>query len=184
MSEKEKMLNGEMYYAPDEELSEERIKVKEMTYDYNLLRPSQKKEKEVLIRKILGRAGKNIWIEAPFQCDYGYNIEVGDNFYSNHNLLILDCAKVRIGNNVFIGPNVSFYTAGHPINAKERNTLYEFANKITVGDDVWIGGSVSILPGVTIGSNVVIGAGSVVIKDIPSNSIAVGNPCKVIKNIK
>ncbi len=184
MSEKDKMLNGEMYYAPDKELAAERIKVKEMNYDYNLLRPSQSEEKERLLRKILGKAGKNLWVEAPFQCDYGYNIEVGDNFYANHNLIILDCAKVKMGNNVFIGPNVSIYTACHPIDAEERNTFYEFAKPVSIGNNVWIGGSVTILAGVTIGDNVVIGAGAVVTKDIPANTVAVGNPTKVIKNLK
>lgn len=182
-TEKEKMLSGQHYYAPDEILAQERVNAKNMTYDYNLLRVSQKEEREALLRKILGKAGKNLWIESPFQCDYGYNIEVGDNFYANHNLLVLDPAKVKIGNNVFIGPNVGIYTACHPVDARERLTFMEWAEPVTIGSDVWIGGSVTILPGVTIGDNVVIGAGSVVIKDIPSNSVAVGNPCRVVKSL-
>ena len=182
-TEKEKMLNGEMYDATDETLYKERETVKNLTYDYNLIRRSDKDKRDKIIREILGKAGKNLWIESPFQCDYGYNTEIGDNFYSNHNLIILDCAKVKIGNNVFVGPNTGIYTACHPIDAKERMTFLEWAEPITIGNDVWLGGNVTILPGVTIGDNVVIGAGSVVTKDIPSNCVAVGNPCKPIKKL-
>lgn len=123
-------------------------------------------------------------IEQPFLCDYGYNIHIGDNFYANHNLVILDGATVKFGDNVFVAPNCGFYTAGHPIDAAERNKGLEYARPITVGNDVWIGGNVCVLPGVTIGDDCVIGAGSVVVKDIPPHSVAVGNPCKVIKKIK
>lgn len=182
-SEKEKMLNSELYDATDESLYKERETVKNLTYDYNLIRRSDKDKRDALIRKILGKAGKNLWIESPFQCDYGYNIEIGDNFYSNHNLIILDCAKVKIGDNVFVGPNVGIYTPCHPIDAKERMTFKEWAEPVTIGDDVWLGGNVTILPGVSIGNNVVIGAGSVVTKDIPSNCVAVGNPCKPVKSL-
>lgn len=182
-TEKEKMLKGELYDETDDALYKEREIVKNLTYDYNLLRRTEKEKRDELIRKILGKAGKNLWIESPFQCDYGYNIEIGDNFYSNHNLIILDCTKVKIGNNVFVGPNTDIYTPCHPIDAKERMTFKEWAEPVTIGDDVWIGGSVTILPGITIGSNVVIGAGSVVTKDIPSDCVAVGNPCKPIKNL-
>ncbi len=183
LTEKEKMLKGELYDATDESLYTERETVKNLTYDYNLIRRSDKDKRDELIRKILGKAGKNLWIESPFQCDYGYNIEIGDNFYSNHNLIILDCAKVKIGDNVFVGPNVGIYTPCHPIDAKERMTFKEWAEPVTIGSDVWLGGNVVILPGVTIGDNVVIGAGSVVTKDIPSNCVAVGNPCKPIKSL-
>ena len=183
LTEKEKMLKGELYDATDESLYTERETVKNLTYDYNLIRRSDKDKRDELIRKILGKAGNNLWIESPFQCDYGYNIEIGDNFYSNHNLIILDCAKVKIGDNVFVGPNVGIYTPCHPIDAKERMTFKEWAEPVTIGSDVWLGGNVVILPGVTIGNNVVIGAGSVVTKDIPSNCVAVGNPCKPIKSL-
>ena len=118
-------------------------------------------------------------IESNFFCDYGYNISVGENFYANHNLVILDGAKVEFGDNVFVGPNCGFYTAGHPIDIKSRNEGIEYAKPIKVGNNVWFGGNVSVMPGVTIGDNVTIGAGSVVTKDIPSNCVAYGNPCKV-----
>ena len=184
MSEKEKMLLGEIYDANyDEELMNERIKAKDLCYEYNHLKPSQTNERIEIMKKILGKTKDNFLVEQSFECDYGYNIEIGENFYSNHNLVILDANKVVFGDNVFIGPNCGFYTAGHPLDAETRNKGLEYAKPIKVGNDVWFGGNVVVLPGVKIGNNVVIGAGSVVTKDIPENSIAVGNPCKVIKNI-
>lgn len=183
MTEKQKMISGELYLASNKELIKERSFAKSLTYKYNLLKPSDEKKKYKIIKKLFGKTGKNFWIESPFQCDYGYNIEIGENFYSNHNCVILDCAKVKIGDNVFFGPNVGVYTAGHPLQAHERNTLLEFAKPITIGNNVWIGGGVSILPGVTIGDNAVIGSGSVITKDIPSDFLAFGNPCKPIREI-
>ena len=184
MTEKEKMLLGEIYNSNyDKELIAERIKVKDLCHAYNALMPSQEKERRELLLKILGKTKNNFLIEQPFVCDYGYNIEIGENFYSNHNLVILDCNKVKFGDNVFIGPNCGFYTAGHPIDATTRNQGLEYAKPITIGNNVWFGGNVCVLPGVTIGDNVVIGAGSVVNKDIPSNCVAVGNPCKVMRKI-
>lgn len=184
MTEKEKMLAGEIYNANfDKQLIEERQKAKELCYKYNLVRPSNIKKRENIMKKILGKTNGNFLIEQPFICDYGYNIEIGENFYSNHNLTILDGNKVKFGDNVFIAPNCSFYTAGHPVDAETRNKGLEYAKPIEVGNNVWIGGDVVVLPGVKIGDNTVIGAGSVVTKDIPSNSVAVGNPCKVIKQI-
>ena len=135
------------------------------------------------LKKLFNKTGNDFLIEQNFQCDYGYNIEIGENFYSNHNLVILDPAKVTFGNNVFIGPNCGFYTPEHPIKAEERNKMLEYAKPITVGNNVWFGGNVTVLGGVTIGDNSVIGAGSVVTKNIPSNCVAVGNPCRVIKTI-
>lgn len=137
-----------------------------------------------LLKSFLGKTGNNLIIEPPFACDYGYNIEVGENFYANVNLVILDGAKVCIGDNAFIAPNVGIYTAGHPLDAEQRNRGLEYARPVTIGHNVWIGAGVNILPGVTIGDNTVIGAGSVVTKDIPSNVLAVGNPCRVVKEIK
>ena len=185
MNEKEKMLAGEIYDANNDiNLINERIKAKDLCYEYNNLRPSQVKERKEVMKKILGKVGGEFLIEQPFICDYGYNIEIGKNFYSNHNLTILDANKVEFGDNVFIGPNCGFYTAGHPLDYKTRNKGLEYAKPIKVGNNVWFGGNVTVLPGVEIGDNSVIGAGSVVTKDIPENSIAVGNPCKVIKRIE
>ena len=136
-----------------------------------------------LVKGLFGKTGKELWLEPPFHCDYGYNIEVGEQFYANFNLTILDVAKVHIGDNCFIAPNVAIYTAGHPIHPEARNSMYEYGIPITIGDNVWLGGNVVILPGVTIGDNAVIGAGSVVTKDIPASVIAAGNPCRVIRPI-
>lgn len=168
----------------DPALIAERLECKELCRDYNDLRPRETEARDVLLRKILGNAGVQLLIEQPFYCDYGYNIHVGNNFYANFNLVILDEAPVTFGDNVFIAPNCGFYTAGHPIDADERNKGLEYARPITVGDNVWIGAGVTVLPGVTIGDNCVIGAGSVVVKEIPPYSLAVGNPCKIIKTIK
>lgn len=185
VNEKEKMQNGLLYDANyDKELAEERIKCKNLCYEYNALAPGETEKRKELIKKILGSVRKNFLIEQSFQCDYGYNIEIGENFYSNHNLVILDPAKVTFGDNVFIGPNCGFYTAEHPLDAETRNKGLETAKPIKVGNNVWFGGNVVVLPGVTIGDNTVIGAGSVVTKNIPSNVVAAGNPCKVIKQLE
>lgn len=167
----------------DEELIAERKVCKELCYDYNSLRPGETQKRNELLHKLLGNISGDILIEQPFLCDYGYNISVGLNFYANHNLVILDGAPVTFGDNVFIAPNCGFYTAGHPIDSTERNKGLEYALPITVGNNVWIGANVCVLPGVSIGDNCVIGAGSIVVKDIPANSVAVGNPCKVVKTI-
>ncbi|MCB2294606.1 sugar O-acetyltransferase [Clostridium algoriphilum] len=183
MSEKEKMLHGKPYKASGEELVSERQYAKEMIFDYNMLHPNEDCKKNEIIKGLFHNIGKNFYIEPPFRCDYGYNISVGENFYTNYNCTILDCAKVTIGNNVMIAPNVSIFTAGHPIHPELRNQSIEYAFPINIGNDVWIGGGVIVNPGITIGDNVVIGSGSVVTKDIVSNSIAVGNPCRVIREI-
>ena len=184
MTEKEKMLRGEIYDANyDKELIEERLKIQDLCYEYNKLKPSQIDERTKLIKNIIGKTKEKFYIEQPFICGYGYNIEIGENFYSNHNLVILDSNKVKFGDNVFIAPNCGFYTAGHPLDVERRNKGLEYAKPITIGNNVWIGGNVVVLPGVTIGDNTVIGAGSIVNKDIPSNVVAVGNPCRVIKQI-
>ncbi|MDU1891446.1 MAG: sugar O-acetyltransferase [Dysgonomonas sp.] len=183
-SEKEKARNGELYDANyDQELIAERDACKELYYTYNSLRPSQREERHELIRKILGKTGNSFKIEQPFYCDYGYNIEIGENFYMNMNCVILDEAKVIFGDNVFVAPNCGFYTAQHPLDVEQRNKGLEYAHPITIGNNVWIGANVVVLPGVTIGDNAVIGGGSVVVRDIPSNVVAVGNPCRVLKKI-
>lgn len=177
------MLAGLPYKAWLDGLIEERTECRLKIREYNQLRPDEHERRDELVRAIFGKAGENINIEAPFRCDYGTNIEVGKNFYANFNCTILDVGKVTIGDNVLLAPNVSIYTAGHPIHPDSRNSGYEYGIAITIGDNVWIGGNVIINPGVTIGSNVVIGAGSIVTKDIPDNVIAVGSPCRVIREI-
>ena len=180
-TEKEKMLNEEFYDASGEELTKERERSKELCYEYNHTRPSEEGKLKEIIKKLFKKTGEKYKINPPFFCDYGYNISIGENFHSNYNLIILDVCEVSFGNNVFIGPNVGIYTAGHPVNVELRNNGVEFGKKIKIGNNVWIGGNVSIMPGVTIGDNVTIGAGSIVTKSIPSNVTAFGNPCKVHK---
>ena len=183
MNHKDRMLAGLPYRAWLDGLDQERLENKKKIYAYNNLRPEDHEGRDALIKAIFGKTGQKIFVEAPFRCDYGYNIEVGENFYANYNLVILDVGKVKIGDNAQIAPNVAIYTAGHPIHPDSRNSGYEYGIPITIGDNVWIGGNTCILPGVTIGSNVVIGAGSVVTKDLPDNVIAAGNPCRVIREI-
>ncbi|MBR2524069.1 MAG: sugar O-acetyltransferase [Clostridiales bacterium] len=183
MNHKERMLANLPYKAWMDGLPDEHLENMKLIYEYNNLPPQEKEKKDQLIRQILGKTKGWINIEQPFHCDYGYNIEVGENFFANYNLVILDVARVRIGDNVQMGPNVAIYTAGHPIHPDSRNSGYEYGIDITIGDNVWIGGNTCIMPGVTIGRNAVIGAGSVVIKDIPDNAIAVGNPCRVVRFI-
>ncbi len=156
---------------------------KELCYDYNQVRPSKRAELHERLAQIVGSCGKHAHVCPPFWCDYGKNVHLGENFYANHGLIILDGAPVTFGRNVFIAPNCVFSTAGHPVDAARRNEGLEYALPISVGDDVWFGMGVHVCPGVTIGSNVVIGAGSVVTKDIPSGVVAVGNPCRVLRAI-
>ncbi len=183
MTEREKMLAGMTYDAFDDDLKEARIRAKLLCRKFNDLFPDEVEKRTELLKELLGKTGKIIWVEQPFLCDYGDNIEVGDNFYANYNLVVLDCAKVTIGDNAFIAPNVGIYTAAHPIVAEQRNSGMEFAAPITIGNNVWIGGGTQICPGVTIGDNTVIGAGSVVTKDIPANVVAAGVPCRVLRKI-
>ena len=184
MGIKDEMLSGELYDANfNMELENDRLRAKDLCYEHNKIKPSELDKREQIIRKLLGETKNHFRIEQPFLCDYGYNIEIGENFYSNHNLIILDANKVKFGNNVFIGPNCAFYTAGHPLDAETRNKGLEYAKPIEIGDNVWFGGNVVVLPGVKIGNNTVIGAGSIVTKDIPPNVVAAGNPCKIIRKI-
>lgn len=184
MTEKEKCITGQLYNANyDNELIAERMTCKEICHDINNLRPSQTEKRNLLLKKLLGKTGTQFEILPPFYCDYGYNIEIGENFFANHNLIILDGAKVSFGDNVFIGPSCGFHTAGHPLNVEQRNAGLEYALPIKVGNNVWMGANVTILPGITIGDNSIIGAGSVVTKDIPANVVAAGNPCRIIRHL-
>lgn len=180
-TEKEKMLAGELYLANCDELVRDRDRAKDVLFEYNNLRPSASERRTELLKQFLGSTGQQLLIEQPFYCDYGYNIHVGENFYANMGCTILDEAKVTFGDNVLLAPNVSIYTAGHEVNIAHRVAGWEYAYPVAVGNNVWIGGSVVILPGVSIGDNSIIGSGSVVTKDIPANVIAVGNPCKVLR---
>lgn len=180
-SEKEKCRLGLLYDANnDPELIAERLAIKQKCHEYNHMSPLLTDERTATLREILGTTGESFIIEQPFYCDYGYNIHIGENFFANFNLVILDEAPVTFGDNVFIAPNCGFYTAGHPLEIDLRNAGLEYARPITVGNNVWIGANVTVLPGVTIGDNTTIGAGSVVTRDIPSNVVAAGNPCRVL----
>lgn len=184
MTQKEQMMNGLHYSAEDMQLLKELNETKDVIHRYNALIPSQTEEKKALLKSLLGHIGDDeIIINQPFYCDYGSQISVGRRFFANFNFTVLDEAPVTIGDNCFIGPNVSIYTACHSTDPVERNARKEWAEPVTIGDNVWIGGSVTILPGVNIGSNTTIGAGSVVTKDIPENVVAAGNPCRVIKEL-
>ena len=183
MTQKERMLAGLPYKAWLDGLSEERMACRRKLHAFNLLPPDEEEQAQRLLLELLGKTGRDPWINAPFHCDYGWNIEVGDNFFANYNLTILDVGKVTIGSNVQFAPNVSIYTAGHPLHPDSRNSGYEFGLPVTIGDNVWIGGNVVLLPGVTVGSNSVIGAGSVVSRDIPEWVVAVGSPCRVVRRI-
>ena len=168
-------------YNPEYE--REISKCKDKCFKYNQLNPNDRENQRKLLAEILGKAGKNAIITPPFWCDYGYNIVVGDDFYSNHNLIITDGAAVTFGDNVFIAPNCCFTTAEHAIDPELRKKGVEIAKPINVGNNVWIGAGVTVLPGVAIGDNTVIGAGSVVTRDIPSGVVAVGNPCLALRDI-
>lgn len=183
MTEKEKMLSGALYMAPDAELSAMNRRARRLTRLFNQTTENIFDERIALLRELLGSAGKNVWVEPTFHCDYGSNIHVGDYFYANYDCIILDICPVTIGDHVFFAPRVCIYTATHPIDATVRNTGLEYGKPVSIGNNVWIGGSTVINPGVSIGDNTVIGSGSVVTKDIPSNVIAAGNPCKVLRPI-
>ena len=181
MTEKQKMLMGIIYNAEETSLIEERNRAKSLTKQYNESRQEDRDYRKYLMGQIFGKLGQNVHLEAPFYLDYGYRTTIGDDSFSNFNLTILDGGGVEIGNRDFIVPNVGIYTDNHPTDARRREKGYEWALPVKIGNKVWIGGGVTILPGVTIGDNTVIAAGSVVTQDVPANVEAAGNPCKVIK---
>lgn len=184
VDEKIKRDEGELYKpVSDEQLMKELIRAKDLCFKYNSISPLDVENRNKIINDLIGVVGENVNIMPYFWCDYGYNIEIGDNFFSNHNCVMLDCAKIKFGSNVFIGPDCGFYTAGHPVSVSQRNAGIEYAKPITVGNNVWIGAGVRVMPGVSIGSNVIIGAGSVVTKDIPDGVVAFGNPCRVHRKL-
>jgi len=181
-TEKEKMLAGEYYLAGDEELVSERLYAKTLLKKLNIDEYVFTDNAKAILAKLIPNAGQNLYIEPPFHCDYGYNIKCGENVYFNVNCVVLDVMEVNIGDHVFFAPGVQIYTATHPLAAIERRTK-EFAKPVTIGNDCWIGGGAVICPGVSIGNRCVIGAGSVITKDIPDDSLAVGNPATVIRKL-
>lgn len=184
MTEKEKLKKGLWYDANyDEELLKERERAKDLCLEFNSTKPSDKKTKEEVLKKLLPNKKEDTVILSPFYTDYGYNCIIGEKTFINHNAYLMDGAEIKIGDNCFIGPNCGMYTAAHPIFFEERNKGLEKALPINIGDNVWIGGDVTILPGASIGNNSVIGAKSLVTKDIPANVVAFGNPCRVIRKI-
>lgn len=172
-----------LLYPLDRELLDAHNHAKSITRELNATLETQREERKALAKKLFAYAGDGAYIEPPFRCDYGYNTRVGKNFYCNYDCVFLDCGKITVGDYVMLGPKVALYAVGHPIDPDVRRLGWDYPQDITIGSNVWIGGSTVICPGVTIGENTVIGAGSVVTKDIPANSLAVGNPCRVIRQI-
>ena len=185
MTEREKRDAGLLYNAgSDPGLLEESRRAKELCHRYNQLSPADAEGQRDILRQLLGRMGENFHIYPPFWCDYGSNIELGEDFFANHGLVILDGAKVVFGDRVFIGPGCGIHTAGHPLDAERRNRWLAFNKPVRIGNDVWLGAGVQVLPGVSIGDGAVIGAGSVVTRDIPAGWLAFGNPCRVVRRIE
>ncbi len=179
----DKMLAGEIYEAQHPEFHRRLAATRRLIREFNDLDPLDAEGQRALLKRILGRTGERFHFNQPFRCDYGCNVHIGEDFFANFNLTILDEAPVNIGNNCFIGPNVSIYTACHPLESTLRNTGVEWAEAVTIGHSVWIGGGVTILPGVTIGDNCIIGAGSVVTRNVESNTVVAGNPARVIRRL-
>lgn len=182
-TEKQKMIGGELYFAGDEQLTQERMRARRLTYTYNNTSPDEIETREDILSQLFGRTGKSIFIEPTFKCDYGYNIYVGENFYANFDCVFLDVCKITIGDNCLLAPGVHIYTATHPLDSKKRTSALEFGKPVVIGHNVWIGGRSVINPGVIIGDNVVVASGSVVTKDVPPNVLVAGNPAKIVRVI-
>ena len=182
-TERDKMLRSELYDPRDEELSAARLDARRLLKSFNDSAPDAIDLRRGIVEQLLGRAGRGLWIEPPFYCDYGSNITIGDNVYFNFNCVVLDPAAVTIGDHVLCGPGVQIYTPLHPIDAAERRDGLEYARPVTIEADVWVGGAAIVCPGVRIGTRSVIGAGSVVTRDIPAGVLAAGNPCRVIRTL-
>lgn len=183
MTEKEKMIKGLPFNPYDKELIKGKLNARRLIREITAIPEDKERQRKHFFRELFAETGKSFYIENPFICDYGFNIHWGENAYANFGCIILDAAPVYVGKNVMMAPGVKILTATHPLEYEARNTGIEFAEPIHIGDNVWLGGGVIINPGVTIGNNSVIGSGSIVIKDIPENVVAVGNPCEVLKNI-
>jgi maltose O-acetyltransferase len=183
MTEKEKMIKGDLYLAADAELVKDRLNARRLTREFNVTLETDSGKRESLLKKLFGSTGDSLYIEPTFRCDYGYNIHVRNNFYANFDCVILDICPVTIGVNCFMAPGVHIYTATHPLDPVERANGVEFGKPVTIGDNVWIGGRAIINPGVNIGDNVVVASGAVVTKDVPNNVVVGGNPARIIKEI-
>lgn len=182
-TEKEKMLAGELYLGFDPALLAERQHAKRLCRAFNATTEEQMSERDALLRQLLGSCGKNAFVEPSFRCDYGSNVHVGDNFYANFDLIVLDVCEVRIGHDCLIAPRVSIFTATHPTDAETRASGVEYGKPVTIGNRVWIGGHAVINPGVTIGDNVIVAAGAVVTRDVPSNVVVAGVPAKIVRHL-
>ncbi|SDZ38352.1 maltose O-acetyltransferase [Evansella caseinilytica] len=183
-TEKQKMLNGELYHAADPELVRENKNARRLTRLFNASLETDDSKRAAILKELFGSIGDSIHIEPPFRCDYGYNIHVGENFFANFDCVMLDVCEIRIGDNCLLAPGVHIYTATHPLNPTERSSGAEYGIPVTIGHNVWIGGRAVINPGVTIGNNVVIASGSVVTKDVPDNVVVGGNPARIIKQVE
>lgn len=183
-TEKQKMISGELCDPLDEELAKERLQTRLLIKALNETGEDEEEKRKEILKKLIPDTGEGLWLQPPFYCDYGSNIHVGDKVFFNFNCVILDVMQVKIGSRTLFGPNVQIYTATHPMSFRERAAGLEYARPVTIGEDVWVGGSAIICPGVTIGDRSVIGAGSVVTRDIPSDVFAAGNPCRVIRTLQ
>lgn len=184
MTEYEKMQKGLLYDPDDPKIKKEQVPFLDKLYEYNQLKPSQGKQKEAYLKEVFASCGENCYIEIPFHANFGgHHVHLGDNVYANFNLTLVDDGNIYIGDRVMIGPNVTIATAGHPIDPELRGRNLQYNKDVHIGDNTWIGAGVVIMPGITIGKNTVIGAGSIVTRDIPDNVVAVGNPCKVLREV-